>query len=354
MFDNIEFRIELPRLPYWYELREYDFKKKYVDFYYRNLYAKNGCKIEFSAYRAEKRCFYTIGFPAPQLFYGSSVEMLTPQDLLIIPDLVSQIAADFTPFDFEADRADMTRLDISYNFDVQSEANVGAYLNHCKVSDYPYKARNIRHRYGYESVYYETEKEKIVFYPKHAQTARLALRGRATTEHLKKSIGKLRHEHRHFDEKVLELAKKFGYADTKPQTLLRPDIAEQVIGEDMKILNLDKEIVGFEETLERLREKFGYGSKYESLLGFLTACDRFGIDRVREEHICGNKRTVDARLKTLQAAGIGLSKLNAKNLPPLTAPRFDIDTEKYITVSKHRVIRSQSMSRRDHPLVTGH
>lgn len=329
MIDTIKLGIQT-RLPNSYEMRQDGFTAKHRGFY-RNV-KKNGNVIALQASNYYDKQFFSIGFSAPKLIYGTNVEMLQPNDLPFVLDTINEIVAGETRIDFDANAADVMAIHFCHNLKLNSESDVYAYADEMKLLTYKYKIRSIYAKeHGVDTIYWRNKSEEILFYPKYAETARLAKKGKVSSRYLAQSIGMLRWEHRLLDaKKIKAFAAKFGCS--KRADLFLPHLTEmtrETLLEDMKILGLDKtiEVTGERERLRKLKEYCGDNTvKYFKLSGLLHNCDvNGGVENLVPLELT-NEKTLPKWIKELNKAGISLSKPTKNRiLPPLPTPRFEND-----------------------------
>ena len=305
--------------------------------FYKNVTDKeSGCVVALqeSHYNEDKSYFSVSVSSLPKLIYKTNVEMLNESDLPFLPDTLNEIVANETRIEFDANYADVLKNDFCHNYQLQSEADVYAYRDELMLKSYPHKRLDTSEKeHGVRTIYYRNGSEEIVFYPKHAETAKLAKKGLVSSEHLAKSIGMLRWERRLLTpSKVIEIADRFGCSRRVDSFLpLVPEMFKELIVGDMEILGLDRaiEITGERQRLDRLKEHCGSNTeKYQSLSGLLLNCWVYGSDNINSlvqlERI--NKKTLMKRLRELRNAGISLVKpTEGRLLDRLPLPTFDGD-----------------------------
>jgi hypothetical protein len=310
-------------------MRQDGFTAKHGSFY-KNV-EKDGNVIALQASNYYDQQFFSIGFSAPKLIYGTNVEMLQPNDLPFVLDTINEIVAGETRIDFDANAADVMANHFCHNWKFDSESDVYAYADEMKLLTYKYKIRSIHAKEnGVDTIYWRNKLEEILFYPKHAETARLAKKGKVSSRYLAQTIGMLRWEHRLLDaKKIKAFAAKFGCSKRADSFL--PHLSEmtrETLLNDMKILGLDKtiEVTGERERLRKLKDYCGDNTrKYQNLCALLHNADVFGIDNIVSLGLI-NPNTFRTRKAEIKKADISFSKpTNGRILPPLPTPRFEND-----------------------------
>lgn len=327
MIDTIRLGIQT-RLPSSQEMRQDGFTGKGGGFY-KNATLPNGSVIKLQASNHYGHQHFSAEFSAPKLIYGSNVEMIKPNDLPFLLDTVSDIVSNETRIDFDANAAKIMALHLCYNWKLAEEFDAYAYLDEMKLTTYPHKRRAIHAKEnGVDTVYWGNKGEEILIYLKHAETARLAKKGKVSSRFVAQSIGMLRLEHRLLkSEKCKALADRFGCSNRADSLLEHfSEMAQETLLEDMEILGLDKiiEVTGERERLNLLKDYCGDNNrKYQNLCALLHNADVFGIDNIVSLGLI-NPNTFRTRKAEIKKAGISFSKpTNGRILPPLPAPQFD-------------------------------
>lgn len=253
----------------------------------------------------------------PKMLYGTNTVTVTDSDvtraLSGITDFVSGVAG----VDFDATTANVGRVDISHNFQT-GEAETYAYLSALRGASMP---RMVRRAIDDGTVDFTNGSQKVCVYAKHAETARLAKQGKATAEDVRRAVGVLRVEHRFLNSGACKrLAERLKFPDRRADTLLRSFVSETVIDETMKNLGLDKAIESGDSRLALLRERYGFGSTYQRLAGFLALCDEHGADNLVRLGVV-SERTFYRQRREADAAGAWLVSPVKRTLPPLRLVR---------------------------------
>lgn len=323
MIDTIKLGIQT-RLPSNAEMRQTGFTAKRGGFY-KNV--GNG-SIALQASDYYEKPFFSVTFSAPKLIYGTNVEMLKPDDLPRVLDTVNDIVMRESRIDFDANAADVMAIHFCHNWKLGSESTVYAYADAMKSLTYPYKHRDIcAKENGVDTVYWRNKQEQILFYPKHAETARLARKGEVSSRYLAQSIGMLRWEHRLLKpEKIDALAAKFECSRRADSFLPHfPEMTRELFLKDMKKIGLDRtiETTGERERLRKLKNYCAENTqKLQNLAGLLHFADVYGIDNLVPMGLI-NEKTFRKRKMEIKNAGISFSKqTKSRILPPLPAPEF--------------------------------
>ena len=320
--DSLNWRFTTRVLP-WYEMRREGFTQKGNGFY-KNVAVRNGCilKIQTSSWNRDQQ-FLNVEVSAPKLFYGNNVEMFSAADLPYLNDTVTDIVNQNTRIAFDANDAEITTFDAAHNWKTPSESVAHAYRDAMTVKTLPYLCRDIcAKENGVDSVYWSNKSKEIVFYPKYAETKRLAKRGEVSAADLERSRGMIRLERRSKSARVVrEQFEEFGYSNRAGEVVPHLlEITNETLKRDLRMLGLDNAIeIGANERDRLLSEACKDDAlKLERLSGFLYLCERYG-----ESNLVGqfdfNEKTLAKRKTELRQLGVGVAT-SAKNftLPPLT------------------------------------
>jgi hypothetical protein len=135
------------------------------------------------------------------------------------------------------------------------------------------------------------------------------------------SVGLLRVEHRYLNTPAIKsLAEDLGLKDRRAASLLTPDISDLVMNETIMKLGLNRAIESGDSRLALLRERYGFGSRFQRLAGFLALCDAYGVDNLVSLGIVA-ERTFRRQRGEVEEAGAWLVSPVKRTLPPLRLVR---------------------------------
>jgi hypothetical protein len=321
MFDTVIFR-KLTKLLSSDELIERGFRRvrgsRVGARWAKNVEVNDFCVLKLSWYEVFNKGYLTAEVSLPKLLYGNNVEMITPADIPVALENLSNLVTYHTKIYFNAARATATRLDVCFNWKT-SPSDVCARLESLKTAHVPRKMCRTIESNGI-SIYFRNHGKKksevIVLYSKHAETANL--KPKVHDDVLRSSIGVIRLEHRYVGDMIM---RKFG--TDRAGELLCAAVAEKVINSDLKTLTLDKEIQTGDARLEILRKYCGDdGGLFRRLVPFLILCDTFGANNLVSLEFCGKSTFYELR-KHLKSAGALLDTKTKRTLEPLSAPNFN-------------------------------
>ncbi|PYT01362.1 MAG: hypothetical protein DMF63_00500 [Acidobacteria bacterium] len=320
------------RLPNSFEMRQDGFTPKSGGYFKNVRDEQNNVIAVLQASNYYNQQFFNVTFSAPKLIYSTNVETLKPSDLPFVLDTVNDIVLGNTRIEFDANAAQVMSIHFCHNFILPSDADVYRYQDEMKSLTVPYTHRDIHAKeHGVDTVYWSNDSVQRLFYPKHAETARLAKKGNVSSRYLAQSVGMLRWEHRLLNSrKVKEIAERFGCSQLASSFLPTAfEMNRQILLDDMEILGLNKtiEISGEQERLEKLKNYCGDNEvKFMKLSGLLHNCDvQGGVDNLSPKGLIKDK-TLRKWIDEIKAAGISFTKpTNGRILPPLVVPEFEPD-----------------------------
>lgn len=280
------------------------------------------------------RHFLYVSFSAPKLIYGNNVDEITEDDLQRIIEIVPGIMARATKlFQFDIDSAVMREIDLCKNLRNRSQSEVFLRLNDVSTLPFPYKTygtvRSNRNDDPANTAYFYNKSEEIALYSKFLESVKQFEKKRISAEKRDECLGVLRLEHRILkSEKIKELAELYGCEITVKSFYSRiPDMAQNLLTEDMEILRLNRdiEISGEADTLNELSRLCGSNSRrYTNLSAFLLNCWIFSVDIYKAQGEKINKNTFRARRKLLTKDwGLSLTRPDKPGkLKGLPFPKF--------------------------------
>lgn len=261
--------------------------------------------------------YLTARVSVPKMLYGTNTVTVTDGDVTRVLNGITDFASGVAGVDFDAMTANVGRVDISHNFQV-GEAETYAYLSALRGASMP---RMVRRVIDDGTVDFTNGSQKVCVYAKHAETAHLAKQGKATDEDVRRAVGVLRVEHRYLNSGACKrLAERLELPDRRADTLLRSFVTETVMDDTMKDLGLDKAIESGDSRLALLRERYGFGTAYQRLAGFLALCDEHGADNLVRLGVV-SERTFYRQRREAEAAGAWLVSPVKRTLPPLRLVR---------------------------------
>jgi hypothetical protein len=331
MFDTVIFR-KLTKLPYSDELLERGFffvgSNRVGERWEKNVDVNGLCVLTLSWYKVFNDAYLSAEISLPKSLYGNNVEMITPADIPVALENLSNLVTRHTKIYFNAARARVTRLDVCWNWRT-SPSDVCARLQSLQTAHVPRKMCRIIESNG-ATIYFQNRGKKrsevISLYSKHAETANL--KRKVHDDVLRSSVGVIRLEHRYFGDMI---RRKFG-TDIAGE-LLCAAVAEKVINSDLKTLTLDKEIQTGDTRFETLRKYCGDdGGLFRRLAPFLILCDMYGANNLVSLGFCGKSTFYELR-KHLKSAGALLETKTKHTLEPLSAPNFNTCKSAFIARS---------------------
>lgn len=253
----------------------------------------------------------------PKMLFGNNVQMISDRDIPRVQDIVSDFATDVVGVKYNAWTANIGRFDIGYNWRV-GETETYMYLRALQNAHLP---RMVRRVIDTSTVDFTNNSQKVVIYSKHAETMKLAQRGKATDEHLRESIGVLRIEHRFINTPACRrVASRMKLDSHRAEHVLRSGIAETIMEKTIMELGLNNRIESGDSRLELLLEHYGFSTIYEKLAGFLQLCDKHGADNLVRLG-CYSQETFLRRRELAKSAGVWLTNPTRAQLPPLRLVR---------------------------------
>lgn len=253
----------------------------------------------------------------PKMLYGTNTVMVTDSEVRRALNGITEFVSRVTGVGFDAETANVGRVDFSYNFQV-GEAETYAYLSALRAASMP---RMVRRVIEDGTVDFTNGSQKVCVYAKHAETTHLAKHGKATDADVRASVGVLRVEHRFLNSGACKrLAERLKLPDRRADSLFRSSVTETVMDDTMTNLGLDRPIESGDSRLALLRECYGYGPAYQRLAGFLALCDEHGADNLVRLGVV-SERTFYRQRGEVEAAGAWLVSPTKRTLPPLRLVR---------------------------------
>jgi hypothetical protein len=201
----------------------------------------------------------------PKFYFGNNVQMLSPEQLKTALLDVQTYVENITELPFDVPSAKLSRVDYGYNFQMNDERVVKAYLrsfNGLRLAGYK------RVAIDEETVTMKSQSRETCIYSKWRETFK---QKDAPSELLERASGILRFEPR-FKTKAAcgRLAARLGL-ENNAQSLLTPETAKGQIQAEIQRLGIGKTITSEKFMIELLIEKFGK-----------RASDYYGFLKVRE------------------------------------------------------------------------
>lgn len=227
----------------------------------------------------DSKYYLSVQASLPKLIYGDNVQMLGEAELNDALKILQEFASKHLGVFFDVFTATVGRVDYCYNFPV-GEDLIYQYLLATAEAE---PARMKRRLIGkIETVEFANKSRKIYCYDKKREAEYLFRRNKISAEAVAAARGVLRLEVRYnTTEAVKRLSSgQLKLPDIQAQTLLNFDIAESVLTSAVESLKLHEPIIPFDKRLDKLQKKYGYGSRFHRLAGFLYLCDTFGFDKL--------------------------------------------------------------------------
>lgn len=260
--------------------------------------------------------YLSVKVSLPKMLYGNNVEMISDTDIPRALDEISDFVSERAGVDFNAATAKVWRLDVCHNWR-RTEEEVYARLRALRCATMP----RMVFRLVESSPYWKNASQEVTAYAKLAQMQSLAREGMATDADVRASVGVFRLERRYLTSNACKrLAARLNLPDRRADYMLQERVADTVLNETMKELGLDRAIESGDSRLSLLREKYGYGSRFQRLAGFIALCDAYGADSLVALGIVSRSRFYEQK-RELEAAGAWLVSPAKRTLPPLRLVR---------------------------------
>jgi hypothetical protein len=229
----------------------------------------------------------------PKFYFGNNVQMLNPEQLKISLADMQLFVENATELPFDVPSAKLSRVDYGYNFQMNDERVVKAYLrsfNGLFLSGYK------RVSIDEETVTMKSKSRETCIYSKWRETFK---QKDAPSELLQQATGILRFEPR-FKTKAAcgRLASRLGL-ENNVRSLLTPETAKGQIQADIQRLGIDKPIASEKFMIELLIEKFG--KRASDYYGFLKVRELLGDNFWTDGTI--SRATYFRKTKELRKAG---------------------------------------------------
>ncbi len=204
----------------------------------------------------------------PKFYFGNNVEMLNPEQLKTSLSDMQEFVETATELPFDVPSAKLGRVDYGYNFQMNDERVVKAYL---RSFNGLYLAGYKRVSIDDETVTMKSKSRETCIYSKWRETFK---QKGASIELLQQATGILRFEPRFKNVAACSrLAKSLGL-ENNVQSLLTPATAKLQIQAEIKRLGIGKTIKTERNMIELLTEKFG--NRALDYYGFLKAREVLG------------------------------------------------------------------------------
>jgi hypothetical protein len=201
----------------------------------------------------------------PKFHFGNNVQMLNPEQLKTALCDVQDYVESITELPFDVPSAKLGRVDFGYNFQMNDERVVKAYL---RSFNGLYLARYKRVSIDDETVTMKSKSRETCIYSKFQETFK---QKDVSSELLQQASGILRFEPRFKTRAACTgLASSLGL-ENNVQSLLTPETAKGQIQAEIQRLGISKTITSEIFMIELLIEKFGK-----------RAADYYGFLKVRE------------------------------------------------------------------------
>jgi hypothetical protein len=246
-----------------------------------------------------------------KMLYGHNVDCAAAEDLLPALDEISDFVSSVTGVEFDARTARVGRLDVCQTFPV-GEAAVHLYLRALALASLPRQRPRVYHT----GIEWRDKTQKVIVYSKLAETLSRRGRRKATAEEVEAARGHLRIEFQFLTTGACRrLAEgRLRLPDRRAECLLRPEVAEVVMGQGLASLGLDRPIPPPAARLDLLRKSYGDGATFSRLCRFVEELEERGQEAVIESRSYETFRKTRAEI---QAAGAWLVNPSATALPPL-------------------------------------
>lgn len=310
MFDSLLFRRESPPLAE-------GVLSKFIRRGERTFYRTTDTKYSPTLFhrRADDGKYYSsIELSLPKLYFGNNIQTLKKSDLEPALLMVSEFASDHFGFEFDALTANIGRIDFQYNFLV-GEDRVYAYLKAASEAEPNYLKRRIIGKI--ETVDFFHKSRKITLYDKFREAQNQFNKGKISKETLEMARGTLRLEVRFgTTETVKDMGRRFNLKNIQAQTILDFDIAKSILTAAIESLCLNKPIITVDDRINKLQQKYGFSSRLQRLVGFLTLCDTFGATKLITLGVMKNSAYYKHRKEILDADALIFSNFTSQ-LPAL-------------------------------------
>lgn len=267
---------------------------------------------------ADGNHYASVEASLPKILYGNNIRILDQTDLREALDSLSVFASAQFGIQFNALTADVARVDFCFNFMV-GEERLHAYLFAASEAEPPRLKRRVIGKI--ETVEFANKRRKVYLYDKSREVEMLFRKGKTTKDVSVMAQGGLLRLEARFNklDAVEHLARKqLLLPDRRAQTLLTLDAAKTVLTNALESFGLRHAPVETRDArVLRLQEAYGYGSKFQRLIGFMRLCEIYGNEKVVKLGII--KPSAYYRQKTeLKDAGALIFSDYHSTLPALT------------------------------------
>jgi hypothetical protein len=253
----------------------------------------------------------------PKMLFGNNIEEISEADIPRSLDAISAFASDRAGVDYDAETANVVRLDVCRNWR-RTEAEVYARLRALSNATIPRMTRRV---IDDGTVEFKNSSQKVIAYAKLAETEHAARRGKAIDDEVRAAVGVIRLERAYLNSGACRRqAARLGLPDRRAVDFFRASVAETILDETMKELGLDKAIESADSRLSLLAQAYGYGARFQRLAGFLALCDAFGAENLVRLGIVKKSSFYDQR-KEVEAANASIVSPGRRALPSLRLVR---------------------------------
>lgn len=222
--------------------------------------------------------YLSVQASLPKVLYNTNLRVLTDGEIDEALSIVSDYVLRETHAGFNPWTANVGRVDYCFNFQV-GEERIFPYLRAAMEATPAHLKRRVIG--NIETVDHYNKSRKLTLYAKKREVERQMKLGRVTEKDVKAADGVLRIEARFTAAGAVKgLREKLGLANRTAQSLLRCRIAEHVLTGMLNELELDQAIASKAERFDRLRDCFGFGPKFQRLIGFMTMCEVYGAENL--------------------------------------------------------------------------
>jgi hypothetical protein len=306
MFDSLILRRESPSLR---ECVLSQFVQRGERAFYRKTDAEYSPTL-FHRRSEDGKCYSAIELSLPKFLFGNNIQTLKKSDLEPALLLVSEFASDHFGFQFDALTANVGRIDFQYNFQV-GEDRIYSYLKAASEAEPNFLKRRIIGKI--ETVDFFNKSRKITLYDKFRESQRQFAKDRISKEILEMAHGILRLEVRFNNtESVKRMANRFNLPNIQAQTILDFTVAKSVLTAAVESLALNKPIIAADNRISKLQQRYGFSSRLQRLVGFLTLCDIFGFSKLIDLGVMKNSAYYRHRKEVFDADALVFSDFDSE------------------------------------------
>jgi hypothetical protein len=255
----------------------------------------------------------TVSVSLPKMLFGSNVQTLkSDEEISSGLQAISKLVSECSSASFDALSANVSRVDFCHDWHL-TPTEVLEYLKAIGGSSLP---RMTRCLIDDGTAQFSNKSEAVVVYDKFQEVMFRLSKGSASHKEVSASVGVLRLENRFRKRKACQrLAQKLSLPDAQAKHLLTSSVAIAVLTDKMSQLGLDGPLETSDERLTRLREFYGFGPRFFALAGFMTACDKYGAEKMVALGM--GRANYYRKRRDLQRAGVWLTSFSKGSLAPL-------------------------------------